>query len=126
MTKETITEFPVFRQLVRFRTTLSFTSKVTSCFPTAYVWHLRWKIRRQIPYMDTDIAYEVAKRKTRKRVIIITAITVILIGSVIILRASFSSSVKRENITTAVVETGNIENTITASGEILPEFEQII
>jgi HlyD family secretion protein len=33
---------------------------------------------------------------------------------------------KKSNITTAVVEKGDIENTISASGEILPEFEEIV
>ena len=41
-------------------------------------------------------------------------------------RSSFASTLKKSDITTAVVERGNIENTITASGEILPEFEEII
>jgi len=31
-----------------------------------------------------------------------------------------------ENRTTTVVEIGNIENTLNASGQILPEFEQVI
>ena len=43
-----------------------------------------------------------------------------------LLRSSLASSAKKSGITTAVVEKGNIENTINASGEILPEFEEII
>jgi len=41
-------------------------------------------------------------------------------------RSSLVSVVKKSVITTAVVERGDIENTITASGEILPEFEATI
>jgi HlyD family secretion protein len=43
-----------------------------------------------------------------------------------LLRASLKTSLKKSAITTAVVERGNIENTLTATGEILPEFEEVI
>ncbi|GEO10378.1 efflux RND transporter periplasmic adaptor subunit [Segetibacter aerophilus] len=76
--------------------------------------------------MDTNISREVGQEKKRKGFFIAALIIVLLVASVLVLRASFSSSIKRQNITTAVVEIGNIENTISASGEILPEFEQVI
>ena len=76
--------------------------------------------------MDTNISKEVMQKKRRKSILIAIAIFALLIASVFALRASFSSSIKKQNITTAIVETGNIENTITASGEIIPEFEQIV
>lgn len=76
--------------------------------------------------MDTDISKEVVQKKRRKNIFIAITIFALLIASVFALRASFSSSIKKQNITTAVVEIGNIENTISASGEILPEFEQVI
>src|SRR4051812_44902043 len=76
--------------------------------------------------MDTDIAKEVGQQKKKKSIFIAIAVVVLLVASAMVLRASFSSSVKKQNITTAVVEIGNIENTISASGEILPEFEQVI
>jgi HlyD family secretion protein len=76
--------------------------------------------------MDTDIAQEVNRKKKRKNGLMAFAVAVLLIASVLILRASFSSSVSRQLITTAVVETGDMENTVSASGEILPEFEQVI
>jgi HlyD family secretion protein len=37
-----------------------------------------------------------------------------------------SSTIKRSAITTALVEKGDVENTIPATGEILPEFEEVI
>ena len=76
--------------------------------------------------MDTIIEAEV-KTKRRNKTIFITLITaVVLLSSVWLLRASFQSTLKRSEITTAIVEMGNIENTINATGEILPEFEEII
>jgi len=50
----------------------------------------------------------------------------VLIAAVMLVRSSLVSVVKKSVITTAVVERGDIENTITASGEILPEFEATI
>src|SRR3954469_2556211 len=76
--------------------------------------------------MDKNITQEVNQKKKKKGLLITLVVIVLLVASVMVLRASFSSSVKKQNITTAVVEIGNIENTISASGEILPEFEQVI
>src|SRR5215210_6591091 len=76
--------------------------------------------------MDKNITQEVIQQKKRKTFFITIIVVVLLVASVMWLRASFSSSIKNKNITTAVVELGTIENTISASGEILPEFEQVI
>src|SRR5689334_16375363 len=90
------------------------------------VWHFAWKILVQIFFMDTMIEAEV-KTKRRNKTILITLIVVIaLLASVWLVRASFQSTLNKSEITTAVVEMGNIENTINATGEILPEFEEII
>lgn len=76
--------------------------------------------------MDKIIADEVVAR--RKRKVVITALLVIaaIASCVWILRASFSSSINAKDITTSIVEVGDVENTINASGEVLPEFEEII
>jgi HlyD family secretion protein len=76
--------------------------------------------------MDKEISREVVQKRKRKGALIIITIMALIVTSVIALRASFSSTIKTENITTAVVELGTIENTISASGEIIPEFEQVI
>src|SRR3954471_21791596 len=76
--------------------------------------------------MDKNITQEVNQKKKRKTLLVTLAVTVLLIISVMMLRTSFLSTIKRQNITTAVVEIGDVENTISASGEILPEFEQVI
>ncbi len=49
-----------------------------------------------------------------------------LAAGVILLRILLHPSIKRSAITTATVETGRIENTLNAAGEILPEFEAVI
>ncbi len=76
--------------------------------------------------MDTIIEAEVITKKRRKAILITILTVTVLIFSVWLLRASFQSILKKSEITTAVVEMGNIENTINATGEILPEFEEIL
>ena len=76
--------------------------------------------------MDKAIEEEVAARKKRKTIIVASILIAVLIAAVMLVRSSLSFAVKKSVITTAVVERGDIENTITASGEILPEFEATI
>jgi HlyD family secretion protein len=52
-------------------------------------------------------------------------LTVLLI-SIWAFRSYVKPTVTRAGLITAVVETGDIENTISASGEVLPEFEEIL
>jgi len=76
--------------------------------------------------MDTIIEAEVKTKKRNKAILVTLIAVVVLLASVWLVRASFQSTLKKSEITTAVVEMGNIENTINATGEILPEFEEII
>lgn len=76
--------------------------------------------------MDKAIEAEVILQKKKKTIFIILIIVAIFIIAIAALRSSLSSSIQKSIITTAVVERGDIENTITASGEILPEFEATI
>ncbi|MFB9844966.1 efflux RND transporter periplasmic adaptor subunit [Mucilaginibacter ginsenosidivorans] len=76
--------------------------------------------------MDTEITQEVLVQKRKKTtVVIIIAIAVIAIV-IWLIRIFLGSSVTRAEITTAKVEIGDVENTLNASGEVLPEFEEII
>ncbi len=76
--------------------------------------------------MDKVIGKEVVQKKKRSTVFTIIIVLVLLAVAVFFLRASISTTLSRQSITTAVVEMGSIENTMTASGEIVPEFEQVI
>ncbi|MEP6747896.1 MAG: HlyD family efflux transporter periplasmic adaptor subunit [Bacteroidota bacterium] len=76
--------------------------------------------------MDKAIEAEVVSKKKRKTILIILTVFLILVAITGLLRFSLSSSIKKSVLTTAVAEKGDIENTITASGEILPEFEATI
>jgi HlyD family secretion protein len=76
--------------------------------------------------MDKAISRKVIAAKRKKTLLIITITLSVLIVAIWFLRSSIRSSVKTEEIATAVVERGNVENTINGSGEILPEFEATI
>lgn len=76
--------------------------------------------------MDKNIEAEVSSRKRKRTIIMVSLVLVAIIAAVLFFRSSFKTSVKRSSITTAVVERGSVENTLTASGEVLPEFEEVI
>jgi HlyD family secretion protein len=76
--------------------------------------------------MDTSIAKEVSARKKRNLIIILGGALIIMILGAVLIRSFFKSTINRNEINTAVVQTGDIENTINASGEVLPEFEEVL
>ncbi len=76
--------------------------------------------------MDTLIEEKVINRKKRKRILIGCVVIAMLIATAWLIRYYFKPSLTTADFTTAKVETGIIENTINATGEVLPEFEEII
>ncbi|MGF7038915.1 efflux RND transporter periplasmic adaptor subunit [Mucilaginibacter lappiensis] len=76
--------------------------------------------------MDKEITLEVISQKRRKTALVALISIAGLVLAIWVLRGYIKSSLKKSEITTAIVETGNIENTINATGEVLPEFEEII
>ncbi|MFT3826338.1 MAG: HlyD family efflux transporter periplasmic adaptor subunit [Chitinophagaceae bacterium] len=76
--------------------------------------------------MDTPLSTSLVSRQKRKTTIVIVSIVAILTVAIWLLRVYLSSSVEQSAIITAVVETGDIDNTLEATGEVLPEFEQVI
>jgi HlyD family secretion protein len=76
--------------------------------------------------MDKVISESVIKARKNKTILFITVIVVALVFAVWLLRSYLKSSINTGEITTGVVEKGDVENTISATGEILPEFEGII
>ncbi|QKJ30334.1 HlyD family efflux transporter periplasmic adaptor subunit [Mucilaginibacter mali] len=76
--------------------------------------------------MDKELAPEIITKRKNKNIIIGLTAVAVLAFSVWLLRGYLKSSIKRADITTAKVEIGNIENTVNASGEVLPEFEEVL
>src|SRR5436305_14539424 len=76
--------------------------------------------------MDRIIEEEVTAGRRKKVLLITVLIIVFLTTAGWLLRSFLSADIKKSSFTTAIVEKGNVENTITASGLVLPEFEEII
>lgn len=76
--------------------------------------------------MDTEITAEVIQQKRKKGLIIGLIAAGILVACIWLIRTYLKSSVSKTEITTAAVEIGNVENTLNATGEVLPEFEEIV
>lgn len=76
--------------------------------------------------MDTLIEEKVINRKKKKRILIGCVVMVMLIATAWLIRYYFKPSLTTADFTTAKVTTDIIENTINATGEVLPEFEEII
>lgn len=76
--------------------------------------------------MDRPLEDRVISRKKRKRIALITVIAVVLLLSAFLMRGMIAPSVSKSALIVAVAETGDIENTINAAGEVLPEFEELL
>lgn len=76
--------------------------------------------------MDREIEAEVIRQNKKKKLIVLVIVAAVLLLAVWLLRRSISSDLSKAVITTAVVERGDVENTLTATGEVLPEFEETI
>lgn len=76
--------------------------------------------------MDKLIEEEVLTKRKKKRYLIGLIIVIALACCVWLIRAYLNPSISTNEFTTAKVETGNIENTINATGEVLPEFEEVL
>ncbi|HTI58102.1 efflux RND transporter periplasmic adaptor subunit [Mucilaginibacter sp.] len=76
--------------------------------------------------MDTEITQEVLVQKRKKPTVVIIIAIAAMVLAIWLIRIFLGSSVTRAEITTAKVEVGDVENTLNATGEVLPEFEEII
>lgn len=76
--------------------------------------------------MDSNIEQQVTTARKKKTILYILAGVVLLCAAILLLRNAFGSTLTRSQIITSKVERGDIENTINATGEVLPEFEEVI
>ncbi len=76
--------------------------------------------------MDRELSDNIIQEQ-RNRNIFFGLLLIVLLGvGIYFFRTSLTTSLSTTKFRTAIAEAGTIENTITASGEILPEFEQVI
>ena len=76
--------------------------------------------------MDKLIEKEVSAQKKKKYLVVIFVSILVIVGVIGTVRHFFKPSLTRRDFTTAKVERGLIENTINATGEVLPEFEEVL
>jgi HlyD family secretion protein len=76
--------------------------------------------------MDREFEPDYVKKQNSRRWLIGIGILVVVAAGIYFLRRSLQGTIEISRIRTAAVEVGDVENTITASGEIIPAYEQII
>ncbi|OKS85175.1 efflux RND transporter periplasmic adaptor subunit [Mucilaginibacter polytrichastri] len=76
--------------------------------------------------MDTEISAEITSKKRKRNTLIIGLCAGMLVAAVWGIRVFLKSSLNRSEITVASVAIGDVENTLNAAGEVLPEFEEVI
>lgn len=76
--------------------------------------------------MDRELSMQEIRNRRGRTARYAALGVVILIAAVWMLRSALSTTLRRADIRIAVVETGAVENTLNASGEVQPEMEQVI
>jgi HlyD family secretion protein len=76
--------------------------------------------------MDRPIAANIKRGRVVKRMIWISGILLTIVALIWVLRNSLKTSISRDRLRLAVAEEGALESTLTASGEIIPAFEQVL
>jgi len=76
--------------------------------------------------MDQNIEQDVITRKKKRGVLVGAAAVLLLVIAVWGVNVTLKGSISKNDITTAVVDEGSVENTLNATGEVLPEFEEIL
>lgn len=76
--------------------------------------------------MDRELSDQVIQQRRYRNILWGVVILGALIAGLYFFRSALTTTLTTSKFRTAVAEAGNIENTITATGEVLPEFEQVI
>jgi len=76
--------------------------------------------------MDRELAPEITRQKRTKSIVIVTLGIMSVAAVLALFRTYLSTSVEASKIRTAVAQVGPVENTINATGEVIPAFEQVI
>ena len=75
--------------------------------------------------MDKELAPEVISRNRHRNLLIGVGVVAALLLAIGWMRTALKTSVEAGKIRTATAETGPVENSITASGEVIPAYEQV-
>ena len=75
--------------------------------------------------MDRVLSDTIKQRKKNKQLIKFGSWGLLFIAVIVLLRLIIRPSINKNEFYTALADTGNIEASVTASGTVLPEFEEI-
>ena len=76
--------------------------------------------------MDREISKEIRKKERKQKIIKYGSVISIIIGCIVLLVSFMQSSVKRRDIIFSTVDKGIIEVSVSASGKVVPAFEEVI
>lgn len=76
--------------------------------------------------MDKELAPEIANRSRNRSLLIGLVVVIALAIAITWLRDAVKTSIEAEKIRTATAEIGPVENSLNATGEVIPAYEQII
>ncbi len=79
-----------------------------------------------IETMDRELLPEDIRRRRIKRLAKLIAALALLITVVLMLRSCITPSISRNRILTSVAEVGSIDASLSASGVVVPQYEQVI
>ena len=76
--------------------------------------------------MDRAIAASTQNQRQRRRWLLVAGAVVLVLGAVLAFRSVLKPSLRRNDLLTATVETGDVEASLTAAGTIIPGHEAVI
>ncbi|WP_028667497.1 efflux RND transporter periplasmic adaptor subunit [Runella zeae] len=76
--------------------------------------------------MDRNIPEETQNQQKRRLWLWIALLALVVVAAIWILRGTLGNSITSSDIRIATAEIGDVENTLTASGEVQPDFEAVI
>ena len=76
--------------------------------------------------MDREIDIGVRRRRTGKRIVLVTGILLAVTALAVVASDWLRPSIKRARTRIGVVERGNLEATLLASGTVIPAYERVI
>ncbi len=76
--------------------------------------------------MDRELSNSVKRKRKRKLILRAVVTFIIIIALIVIFRNLIKPSIDIEEFYTELTEKGNIQATVSASGTVVPEFEEII
>ncbi len=76
--------------------------------------------------MDKELSPEITKRSRTRRSVTIAVIGIVVVAGLVYFRSLLQTSVDADRIRVGKADVGPVENTLTATGEVIPAYEQII